>query len=149
MGVQLIAPLKSLPLSVSKRFMAICRTKERLLRKKNQFNGADNNGIVFFSSDQLSSVAKFCPAVCDPMDCSAPGFPVYHQLPELTQTHALWVGDAIQPSHPLLSPFPPTFNPSQHQGLFEWVSSSHQVTKVLELQLRHQSFQRIFRTDFL
>ena len=76
-----------------------------------------------------------------------PGFPVCHQLPELTQTHALWVGDAIQPSHPLLSPFPPTFNPSQHQGLFEWVSSSHQVTKVLEFQ--HQSFQWLFRTDFL
>lgn len=63
MGVQLIAPLKRLPLSVSKRFMAICRTKEGLLRKKKQFNGADNNGIVFFSSDQLSSVTKFCPAV--------------------------------------------------------------------------------------
>ena len=81
MGVQLIAPLKSLPLSVSKRFMAICRTKERLLRKKNQFNGADNNGIVFFSSDQLSSVAKFCPAVCDPMDCSPQGSFVHGDSP--------------------------------------------------------------------
>ena len=78
-----------------------------------------------------------------------PGLPVHHQLPELTQTHDLWVGDAIQPSHPLSSPSPPTFNLSQHQGLFKWVSSSHQVAKVLEFQLQHQSFQWIFRTDFL
>ena len=69
--------------------------------------------------------------------------------PEFIQTHVHWVGDAIQPSHPLLSPSPPTFNLSQHQGLFKWVSSSHQVAKVLELQLQHQSFQWIFRTDFL
>ena len=63
------------------------------------------------------------------MDCSTPGFPVHHQLPDLTQTHVHWVGDAIQPSHPLLSPFPPVFDLSQHQGLFQWVSSSHQVSK--------------------
>ena len=69
-----------------------------------------------------------------------PGLPVYHQLPEFTQTHVRWVGDAIQPSHPLLSPSP-SFNLSQHQGLFQWVSSSHQVAKVLEFQLQHQSFQ--------
>ena len=81
------------------------------------------------------------------MDCSMPGFPVHHQLPELAQTHIHWVGDTIQPSHPLSSPFPPAFNLSQHQGLFQWVSSSHQVVKVLEFQ--HQSFQWIFRTDFL
>ena len=86
---------------------------------------------------------------CDPMDCSTPGFPVHHQLPELTQTHVHRVGDAIQPSHPLSSPSPPTFNLSQHQGLFKWVSSSHQVAKVLEFQLQHQSFQWIFRTDFI
>ena len=67
-----------------------------------------------------------------PMYCSTPGFPVHHQLPELAQTHVHWVGDAIQPSHPLSSPSPPTFNLSQHQGLFQWVSSSHQVAKVLE-----------------
>ena len=67
----------------------------------------------------------------------------------LLKTHVLWVGDAIQPSHPLLSPSPPAFNLSQHQGLFQWVSSSHQVAKVLEFQLQHQSFQWIFRTDFL
>ena len=83
------------------------------------------------------------------MDCSMPGFLVYHQLLEFAQTHVHWVGDAIQTSHPLSSPFPPTFNLSQHQGLFEWVSSLHQVTKVLEIQLQHQSFQWTFRTDFL
>ena len=71
--------------------------------------------------------------------------PVHHQLPELTQTHVHWVGDAIQPSHLLSSPSPPAFNLSQHQGLFQWVSSSHQVAKGLEFQLQHQSFQRIFR----
>jgi len=84
---------------------------------------------------------------CNPMDCSMPGFPVHDQLPELAQTQVHWVGDAIQPSHPLSSPSPPTFNPSQHQVLFQWVSSSHQVAKVLELQ--HQPFQWIFRTDFI
>ena len=83
------------------------------------------------------------------MDCSKPGFPVHHQLLELAQTHVHQVGDAIQPSHPLLSPSPPVFNLSQHQGLFQWVSSSNQVAKVLELRLRLQSFQWIFKTDFL
>ena len=83
------------------------------------------------------------------MDCSTLGFPVHHQLPELAQTHVHWVGDAIQPSHPLSSPSPPTFTPSQHQSLFQWVSSSRQVVKVLEFQLQHQSFQWIFRSDFL
>ena len=80
------------------------------------------------------------------MDCSTPGFPVHHQLLGLTQTHVHLVGDAIQPSHPLSSPSPPAFNLSQHQGLFKWVSSSHQMAKVLEFQLQHRSFQRIFRT---
>ena len=83
------------------------------------------------------------------MDCSMPGFPVHHQLLELAQTHVHWVGDAIQPPDPLSPPSPPTFNLSQHQGLFQWVSSPHQVAKVLELQLQHQSFQWIFRIDFL
>ena len=82
------------------------------------------------TSVQFSSVAQSCPTVCDPMDCSRPGLPVHHQLPEFTQIHVCWVGDAIQPSHPLSSPFPPTFSLSQHQGLFQWVSSSHQVAKV-------------------
>ena len=97
---------------------------------------------------QFSSVTQLCPTLCNPIDCSKPGLPVHHQFPEFTQTHAHWVGDAIQPSHPLSSSSP-AFNLSQHQGLFQWVSSSHQVAKVLELQLQHQSFQWIFRTDFL
>ena len=102
-----------------------------------------------FSAIQFSSVTQSCPTLCNPMDCSMPGFPVHYQLPELAQTHVHWVSDAIQPTHPLSSPSPPAFNLSQHQGLFKWVSSSHQVNKVLELQLQHQSFQWIFRTDFL
>ena len=146
----------------------------------------------------FSSVSQSCLILCDFMDCSKPGFPVHHQLPELTQTHVHWVSDAIQPPHPLSSPSPPALNLSQHQGLFKWVTSLHQVSKllafqlqhalpkniqdwfplrwtgwislkskglsrvfsndlalnhhvakVLELQLQHQSFQRIFRTDFL
>ena len=88
--------------------------------------------------------------LCDLMDyCKTPSCPAFHQLPELTQTHVHRVGDTIQPSHPLSSPSPPAFNLSQHQGLFKWVSSSHQVAKVLEFQFQHQSFQWIFRTDFL
>ena len=87
-----------------------------------------------------SSVAQSCPTLCNPMDCSMRGLPVHHQLPEFTQTHVHWVSDAIKPSHPLLSPSSPTFNLSQHQGLFKWVPSSHQVAKVLEFQLQHQAF---------
>ena len=83
------------------------------------------------------------------MDCSMPGLPVHHQLPEFTQTRVRWVSDAIQPSHPLSSPSPPAFNLSQQQGLLQWVSSLHQVAKVLEFQLQHQPFQWIFRTDFI
>ena len=98
---------------------------------------------------QFSSVAQLCPTLCDSMDCSMPGLPVHHQLPEITQTHVHWVSDAIQPFHPLLSPSPPAFNISQHQGTFWWVSSLQQVAKVLEFQFQHQSFQWIFRTDFL
>ena len=96
----------------------------------------------------VSSVAQSCPTLCDPMDCSTPGLPVHHQLLEFTQTHVHLLGDAIQPSHPPSSPSPPAFNLSQHQGLFQRVNSSHQVTKVLEFQLQHQSFQWTFRTDF-
>ena len=83
------------------------------------------------------------------MDCSMPGFRVLHHLLELSLTHVQWVGDAIQPSHPLSPPSPPAFNLSRGQGLFQWVDSSHQVAKVLELQLHYQSFQWIFRVDFL
>ena len=87
------------------------------------------------TQSQFSSVAQSCPTLCDPMSCSTPGLPVHHQLPEFTQTHVHRVGDAIQPSHPLLSPSPPALNRSQHQSLFQWVNSSHEVAKVLEFQL--------------
>ena len=86
-------------------------------------------------SVQFSSVTQSCPTLCDPVDRSTPGLPVHHQLPEFTQTHVHWVGDAIQVSYPLSSPSPPAFNVSQHQSLFKWVSSSHQVAKVLEFHL--------------
>ena len=102
-----------------------------------------------YPSVQFSSVTQSYLTLCDPIDGSTAGFPVYHQLPEFTQTHVYWVGDAFQPSHPLSSPFPPAFNLSQKQGLFQGVSCSYQVAKVLEFQLQHQSFQWIFRTNFL
>ena len=102
-------------------------------------------------SVQFSSVAQPCPTLCDPKYYSTPGLSVHHQLPEFTQTHVHWVSDVIQP-HPHSSPSPPTFNLSQHQGLFQWVSSSHQKTKILELQT--QSFNEYwglisFRMDWL
>ena len=87
------------------------------------------------ASVQFSSVAQLCPTLCDPMNRSTPGLPVHHQLPEFTQTHVHWVSDAIQLSHPLSSPSPPAPNSSQHQSLFQWVNSSHEVAKVLEFQL--------------
>ena len=104
-----------------------------------------------WSTCWISSVQSLSrgPTLCNSTDCSMPGFPVHHQIPKFTQTHVHWVSDAIQPSHPLSSPSPPAFNLSQHQGLLKWVSSSHQVAKVLEFQLQHQSFQLIFKTDFL
>ena len=95
-----------------------------------------------------SSSAQSCPTLCNPMDSNTPGLALHHQLPELTQTHVHWVGDAIQPSHSLSFPSP-ALNLSQHQGLFKWVSSLHQVAKVLEFQLQHQSFQWTLRTNFL
>ena len=99
---------------------------------------------------QFSSVAQSCPTLGDPMNRSTPGLPVHQQLPEVTQTHVHRVGDAIQPSHPLSSSSLPAFNLSQHQGLFQWVNSSHEVAKVLEFQkLQHQSFQWTPRTDLL
>ena len=101
------------------------------------------------SSVQFSSVAQWCPSLCDPMNHSTPGLPVHHQLPESTQTHVHWVGDVIQPSHPLSSPSSPDRNLSQHQGLFKWVNSSHEVAKVLEFQPQHQSFQWTPRPSLL
>ena len=90
---------------------------------KNQESSRKNISV------QFSSVTQSCPALCDPMNCTMPGLPVHHQLPEFTQTHMHWVGDAIYPCHPLLSPSLPAPNPSQHQNLFQWVSSSHQWPK--------------------
>ena len=104
---------------------------------------------IFLQVIQFSSVTQSCLTLCNPMDCSMPGFPIHQQLPVLTQTHVYRGGDAIQPSHPLSSPSPPSFNHSQHQGLFQWVSSLYQVAKLLEFQLQHQSFQWTLRTDFL
>ena len=95
-------------------------------------------------SVQFSSVAQSCPTHCNPMDCTMPGLPVHHQLPEFTQTHVHHVNDAIQPSLLLSSPSLPAFYFSQHQGLFQWAGSSHQVAKVLKFQLQHQFFQWIF-----
>ena len=95
-----------------------------------------NLGIINFSSVFQSYLT-----LCDLMDCSTPGLPVHHQLPELTQIYVHLVGDVIQPSHPLSSPSPPALNPSQHQGLFQRVNSSHEVAEVLEFQLQHQFFQ--------
>ena len=112
---------------------------------KTQYSKNEDHGIGPITSWQIdgetmekvqfSSVTQLCPTLSDPMDCSTPGSPVHHQLPELAQTHVHWVGDAIQPSHPQLSPSPPAFNLSQHQGLFQGVSFSHQVAKVLKFQL--------------
>ena len=88
-------------------------------------------------SQLVSSVAQSCLTLCHPMNCSMPSLPVHHKLLEFTQTHTHWVGDAIQPSHPLSSPSPPAPNPSHHQGLSQWVNSSHEVAKVLKFQLQH------------
>ena len=104
---------------------------------------------LWYVSVQFSSVAQSWPTIYDPMNRSTPGLPVHHHLPELTQTHVYLVGDAIQPSHPLSSPFPPAPNLSQHQSLFQWVNSSHEVAKVLEFQLQHHSLQRNPRTGLL
>ena len=104
--------------------------------------------LVIFSI-QLRSVAKSCLTPCDPMKCSMPGLPVHHQIPESTKTRVYWVSDAIQPSHPLSPPSPSALNLSQDQGLSKWLSSLHEVAKVLEFQLQHQSFQWTPTTDLL
>jgi len=107
-----------------------------------------NTSLQYWSfkySLQFSSITQLCPTLWDSMDCSMPGFPLHQKFPGLTQIHVNQVSDAIQPPHPLSSPFLPAFNLSQHQGLFKWVCFSHQVAEVLEFQLQHQSFQWIFR----
>ena len=105
------------------------------LKEFSGVKGEVTPGDAAVNMDQFSSVAQLCLTLCNPMDCSTPGFPVHHQLLEPIQTHVHCIGDAIQPSYPLSSPSPPTFNLSQHQGLFQWVDSSHQVAKGLEFQL--------------
>ena len=107
------------------------------------FQAKRGNGHV---TNQFTSVAQSCLTLCDPMNCSMPGLPVHHQLPKFTQAHVNRVSDAIQPFYPLLSASPPAPNPSQHQGLSQWVNSSHEVAKVLEFQPQHQSFQWTPRT---
>ena len=96
---------------------------------------------------QFSSVAQSCPTLCDPTNCRTPGLPVHHHLPEFTQTHVHRISDAIQPSHPLLSPSLPAPKLSQHQSLFQWVISLPEVARVPEFQLQHHFFQRTPRTD--
>ena len=108
----------------------------------------DGPGYYCAEWSQFSSVTQLCPTLCDPMNHNMPGLSVHHQFPEFTQTQVHWVSDTIQTSHPLSSPST-TFNLSQHLSLFKWVNSLHQVAKVLEFQLQHQSFQRICRTGLL
>ena len=109
-----------------------------------------NNVKMEVTERKMPSVQSItCVRLCDPMDYNTPGFPVHYQLPELAQIYIHRVSDVIQPSHPLSSPSPPAFNPSQHESLFKLVSSSHQLAKVLQLQLQLQFFHWIFRTDFL
>ena len=103
--------------------ITVCTLKEFV---RNQWDGV----CKIYAQSLAHSSVQSCPTLCDPMNCSTPGLPVHHQLPESIQTHVHWVGDAIQPSHPLSSPSPPALNLSQHQGLFKWVSSLHQVAKV-------------------
>ena len=103
--------------------------------------------VCEIESVQFSSVAQLCPTLCEPMNRSTPGLPVHHQLLEFTQTHVYRVGDAIQPSHPLSSPSPPAPNPSQHQGLFQWVNSSHEVAEVLEFPLQWGRILMVYYKD--
>ena len=127
-----LVPKSLLMVTVAIKLKDVCSLEEKLTN---------------LSSVQFSSVTQSCLTLCT--DSSTPGLPVHHQLPEFTQTHVHWVSDAIQPSHPQSSPSPSALNLSQHQGLFKWVSSLHQVVKVLGFQLQHQSFQWTPRTDLL
>ena len=112
-------------------------SRQKINKATDILNDTTEQQLELIDIIKISSVAQSCLTLCYPMDCSTPGFPVQHQLLELAQTHVRRVCDAIQPSHPLSSPSLPGFNLSQHQGLFQWVSSSHQVAKVLEFQLQY------------
>ena len=151
-----LSPKQTEGLSFSSTFYFLTLGPEHLMLLFPEHIPACLSNSKLFSSSrklslnpQFSSVTQLCPTLCNSMDCSIPGFSVHHKLPGFVQTHVHRVGDAIQPSHPLSSPSPPAFNLSQHQGLFQWVSSSHQVARIWEFQLQHQSFQWIFKTDFL
>ena len=139
---------------ISKRFIVL-RHDPLILSRISQVitnTSISGNQMIFIwihDSVHFSSVTQLCPTLCDPMDCSTQDFPVHHQLLEPPQTHVHWVSEAIQPSHPLSSPSSSVFNLSQHQGLFQWASFSHQVASVLEFQFQNQSFRWVFKTDFL
>ena len=145
MGLHNSMNLWAMPCRATQDGWVTVESSEKMLSTGGRTEGRNINNLRYV--DQFSSVTQWCLKPCHPMDCSTPGFPVHHQLPQLVQTHIHQVGDAIQPSNSLLSPSSSAFNLSQHQGLLQWVSSSYQVTQVLELQ--HQSFQWIFRIDFL
>ena len=137
-----VCPMSKWPgtlLKDQRSWMTVCWSSEPNLFLPHDYDGRENGclppELSMLRSDQIRSVAQSCLTFCDPMNRSMPGLPVHHQLPEFTQTHIHWISDAIQPSHPLLSPSPLAPNPSQHQSLFQWVNSSHEVAKVLELQL--------------
>ena len=116
-------------------FAVLMKEKISVLRAHRSFYLQEYSLSSLYLLVHFSSVAQSCPTLSDPMNCSTPGLPVHHQLPEFTQTHIHRVSDAIQPSHPLLSSSLLAPNPSQHQSLFQWVNSSHEVAKVLEFQL--------------
>ena len=123
--------------------------KTYLLCLTSRFLWFSCNHMQCYSEYSCCSVTQRCPALCNPMECSTPGFPVLHHIPEFAHTLVHWVSDAIQPSYHLSPPSPPVLNLPQHQSLFQWVSSSHQVAQGLELQLQHPSFWWIFRADCL
>ena len=131
------------------REKGLAQSTKNILAPSNLYNFQHRECGGSHKCVQFSSVTQSCLTLWAPMNCSTPGLPVHHQLPEFTQTHNHRVSDAIQPPHPLLSPSPLAPNPSQHQSLFQWVNTSHEVAKVLEFQLQHQSFQWTTRTDLL
>ena len=149
MWASLMAQLVKNPPAIWETWVWSLGWEDPLEMGKATYSGLENSMDCMSSSVQFSSVTQSCLTLCNPTDCSTPGLPVHHQLLEFTQTHVHWVRDVIQPSYPLSSPSPPAFHLFQNQGLFKWVSSSHQVAKVLELELQHQSFQWLFKTDFL
>ena len=147
-------PSKSLVMPMNIKYVLICQSLIiwNFVLRIHKYNSTLDEylgAVPSPSSVQFSSVTQSYPTPCNPMNGSTLGLPVHHQLPEVTQTHAHRIGDAIQPPHPLSSSSPPAPNPSQHQGLFQWVNSSHEVAKVLELQPQHQSLQWTPRTDLL